>query len=73
MTDFVTFGAISPLIIVLAGVLLVLLLFGPLVLGTVLIRERVSVTGANASPGLVDGLLGLMVQNQTGRQGGKPG
>ena len=41
MTTLVTFGAISPLIVV-SGiiVLLVLLLFGPLVLGAVLIRER---------------------------------
>jgi len=41
MTEFVTFGAISPLVVV-SGiiVLLVLLLFGPLVLGSVLIRER---------------------------------
>lgn len=41
MTAFVMFGAISPLIVV-SGiiVLLVLLLFGPLVLGAVLIRER---------------------------------
>ena len=41
MTAFVTFGAISPLIIV-SGivVLLVLFLFGPLILGAVLIRER---------------------------------
>ena len=41
MTAFVMFGAISPLIVV-SGiiVLLVFLLFGPLVLGAVLIRER---------------------------------
>jgi uncharacterized membrane protein YqiK len=41
MNAFVMFGAISPLIVV-SGiiVLLVLLLFGPLVLGAVLIRER---------------------------------
>jgi uncharacterized membrane protein YqiK len=41
MTAFVTFGAISPFIVASGTiVLLVLLLFGPLVLGTVLIRER---------------------------------
>jgi uncharacterized membrane protein YqiK len=42
MTAFVTtFGAISPLIVVsTAIVVLVVLLFGPLVLGSVLIRER---------------------------------
>src|SRR5215211_3716188 len=41
MTAFVIFGAISPPIVVSAViVVLVLLLFGPLVLGSVLIRER---------------------------------
>jgi uncharacterized membrane protein YqiK len=41
MTAFVLFGAISPLTVV-SGiiVLLVFLLFGPLVLGAVLLRER---------------------------------
>src|SRR6185436_13366862 len=41
MTALVTFGAISPLIVGSAvTVVLVLFLFGPLVLGSVLIRER---------------------------------
>ncbi|HMJ65225.1 MAG TPA: hypothetical protein VK615_07720, partial [Candidatus Binatia bacterium] len=41
MTAVVTFGAISPVIIVSAIIVfLVALLFGPLVLGSVLIRER---------------------------------
>jgi len=32
----------------------------------------VSVTGASANPGMVDGLLGLMLRNQTGAQTTKP-
>jgi uncharacterized membrane protein YqiK len=32
----------------------------------------VSVTGASANPGMVDGLLGLMLRNQTGAQAAKP-
>jgi uncharacterized membrane protein YqiK len=33
----------------------------------------VSVTGASANPGLVDGLLGLMVRNQSGGNAAKVG